>query len=300
MNGRFRPSVLVGSGTRRIMAVAFVLAGVAVVLLPRQAQFFLRAVGQPVADVVAIPIESMAPLTRGLRDGWNQVFPVHNLSEQNHELHQRVQQLRGEVNQWRERALAAERRAALVKFQRHAPIQTVAAQVIGRSTSNWYQGVVLNKGERDGIRVEMGVITPAGVVGQIVKTAGSTSIVLLMTDPNVAIPGLVQRTRDEGIVQGTPRRHVRMKYIPPLSPVRKGDVVVTSGLTDGFPRGVLIGEVARIEEREGDLFQTAELVPVVNFQRMEEVLIVTSARPVAAMPSIEQALDARENENAAQ
>lgn len=300
MNGRFRPSVLVGSGTKRIMAVVFVLAGVAVVLLPRHAQFFLHAVGQPVADVVAIPIESMAPLTRGLRDGWNQVFPSHNLSEQNHELHQRVQQLRGELNQWRERALAADRLAALVKFQQQTPIQTVAAQVIGRSTSNWYQGVVLNKGERDGIRVEMGVMTPAGVVGQIVKTAGSTSIVLLMTDPNVAILGLVQRTRDEGIVQGTPRSHVRMKYIPPLSPVRKGDAVVTSGLTDGFPRGVLIGEVARIEEREGDLFQTAELVPVVNFQRMEEVLIVTSAQPVEAVPSIEQALDSREHEKAAQ
>ncbi len=300
MNGRFRPSILVGSGTKRIIVVVFVLAGVAVVLLPRHAQFLLRAVGQPVADVVAIPIESMAPLTRGLRDGWNQVFPSRNLSEHNRELHQRVQQLRGEVNQWRERALATERRAALVEFQQRTPIQTVAAQVIGRSTSNWYQGVVLNKGERDGIRVEMGVMTPAGVVGPIVKTAGSTSIVLLMTDPNVAILGLVQRTRDEGIVQGTPRSHVRMKYLPPLSPVRKGDMVVTSGFTDGFPRGALIGEVARIEKREGDLFQTAELVPVVNFQRMEEVLIVTSARPVAAVPSIEQALDSRENENVAQ
>ena len=300
MNGRFRPAVLVGSGTRRIIAVVFALACVAFVLLPRHAQFFIHDVGQPLADVVAIPIESMASLTRGLRDGWNQVFSFHTISEQNHELHQRVQQLRGELNQWQERALAADRLAALVEFQQHTPIQTVAAQVIGRSTSNWYQGVVLNKGEHDGIRVEMGVMTPAGVVGQIVKTTGSTSIVLLMTDPNVAILGLVQRTRDEGIVQGTPQSHVWMKYIPPLSPVRKGDVVVTSGLTDGFPRGVLIGEVARIEEREGDLFQTADIVPVVNFQRMEEVLIVTSPQPVEAMLSIEQALDSRENENAAQ
>ena len=300
MSGRFRPSVLVGSGMRRIMAVVFVLACVAFLLFPRHAQFFLHDVGQPFADVVAIPIESMASLTRGLRDGWNQIVSFHNVSEQNRELHQRVQRLRGELNQWRERALAADRLAALVEFQQHVPIQTVAAQVIGRSTSNWYQGVVLNKGERDGIRVEMGVMTPAGVVGQIVKTAGSTSIVLLMTDPNVAILGLVQRTRDEGIVQGTPQSHVWMKYLPPLSPVRKGDVVVTSGLTDGFPRGALIGEVARIEEREGDLFQTAEIVPVVNFQRMEEVLIVTSPRPADAVLSIEQALDSRENEKAAQ
>ena len=105
MNGRFRPAVLVGSGTRRILAIVFVLACVAFVLLPRHAQFFIHDVGQPLADVVAIPIESMASLTRGLRDGWNQVFSFHTISEQNHDLRQRVQQLRGELNQWQERAL---------------------------------------------------------------------------------------------------------------------------------------------------------------------------------------------------
>ena len=85
----------------------------------------------------------------------------------------------------------------------------------------------------------MGVMTPAGVVGRIVRTSASTSIVLLTIDPNVAITGMVQRTRDEGMVQGTSQGLVLMKYLPPLSSVKTGDTVVTSGLTGGFPpRGV--------------------------------------------------------------
>lgn len=299
MNGRFRPVVLVGSGARRFIVVVFVIAGVAFALLPRQAQFLLQSVGKPVADLVAIPMESMATIDREIRDGWNHYLALQGVSEQNRELRRQVQQLQGELSQLREQVLASDRVASLLAFQRHASMQTLAANVIGRSTSNWYQGVVLNKGEDDGVRVEMGVITPAGVVGQIVKTAGSTSLVLLMTDPNVAVLGLVQRTRDEGIVQGTSQSQVRMKYLPPLSSVEQGDVVVTSGLSGGFPRGVLIGEVARVQERAGDLFQTADIVPVVNFRQLEEVLIVTSPRSSEAAFSLDHASASRENEKPA-
>jgi len=107
-----------------------------------------------------------------------------------------------------------------------------------------------------------------------VKVASSTSIDLLITDPNMAVTGLIQRTRDEGIVQGTAQGFVRMKYIPPLAAVKEGDTVVTSGLTGGFPRGLLIGQVLTVREREGDLFQTAHVAPVVDFGKLEEVLIV--------------------------
>lgn len=81
-----------------------------------------------------------------------------------------------------------------------------------------------------------------------------------------------------------------MKYIPPLSSVKTGDVVVTSGLTGGFPRGVLIGEVARVEESEDSLFHTAEIVPAVKFRYLDEVLIVVSPRSPEAMLSLDHAL----------
>jgi rod shape-determining protein MreC len=122
----------------------------------------------------------------------------------------------------------------------------------------------------------MGVITPAGVVGRVVKTTPATAIVLLASDPNNAIAGLIQRTRDEGIVEGTAQGGVHLKYIPLLSSVKTGDRVVTSGLVGGFPRGLAIGTITRIDKEEGALFQTAELTSEVDIGRVEEVLVIQS------------------------
>jgi rod shape-determining protein MreC len=98
--------------------------------------------------------------------------------------------------------------------------------------------------------------------------------VLLLTDPNNAIAGLIQRTRDEGIVEGVPQGRARLKYIPMLSAVKEGDRVVTSGLVGGFPRGLAIGTITSIDREEGALFQTGELAPEVDVNRVEEVLVI--------------------------
>ena len=289
MSGRFRSGVFWGSGVKRVSVAVLVAAFVVFALLPRQSQFLFHTLGEPLADFVAIPVKGMATLDRTLREWWMQYIALQGLSQQNRQLRETVEQLNREVNRLREQAYMAERLASLLEFQEDKSVRTVAARVIGRSVSNWYQGVILNKGEDDGIREQMGVITPAGVVGRIVRTSGATSVALLTIDPNVAIAGLVQRTREEGMVQGTSQGLVRMKYIPPLSSVKKGDAVVTSGLTGGFPRGVLIGEVSRVEESEDNLFQTAEIVPAVQFRYLDEVLIVLSPRSPDAMIPLDQA-----------
>jgi rod shape-determining protein MreC len=153
----------------------------------------------------------------------------------------------------------------------------IAAQVIGRDATNRYRAIILNKGESDGIKPDMGVVTPAGVVGRVVKTTGATSVVLLMTDPTNAIAGLIQRTRDEGIVEGTQQGLAQLKYIPLLSTLRDGDRVVTSGLVGGFPRGLVIGTITSIDKQEGALFQSAELMPEVDVGRVEEVLVIQTS-----------------------
>lgn len=290
MRGRFRPGVFWGSGVKRVSVAVLAIAFVVFALLPQQSQFLFHTIGEPLVDLVAIPVKGMATLDRTLREWWVQYVALQGLSQQNRDLRETIQQLRGEVNRLREQAYMAERLASLLEFQKDKSVRTVAARVIGRSVSNWYQGVILNKGEDDGIREQMGVMTPAGVVGCIVRISGSTSIALLTIDPNVAITGIVQRTRDEGMVQGTSQGLVRMKYISPFSSVKTGDAVVTSGLTGGFPRGVLIGEVARVEESEDGLFRTAEIVPAVKFRRLDEVLIVVSFRSPEAVPSLDHAL----------
>ena len=207
---------------------------------------------------------------------WNGYVALQTVREENRQLHRDIELLKGQNNQLRESMTAVQRYEALLNFKQQSPSQTLAAQVIGRDATNWYRGMILNKGENDGVRTEMGVITPAGVVGRVVKTNATSSVVLLVTDPNNAIAGVVQRTRDEGIVEGTSHGRARLKYIPLLSNVQAGDRVVTSGLTGAFPRGLAIGSLIQVEKSEGDLFQSAEIEPEVDLSKLDEVLIITA------------------------
>ena len=264
------------SGTTRVVLVLFALLLSVVFVLPTQSRNFLQRVGQPLAQVLAFPIRALAALDRSVRETWDGYVALREVYEENRGLKQEIQVLHRENSELRERAASSQRWAELLEFKQGAPFQTVAAQVIGRDASNWYRGLVLNKGERDGVNVEMGVITPAGAVGRVVKTTAFTAMVLLATDPHNAITGLIQRTRDEGIIEGSPHGRLRMKYLPLLSPIQVGDRIVTSGLTGGFPKGLAIGTITRVDKTEGDLFQSAEIMPEVDFSRLEEVMVITA------------------------
>jgi rod shape-determining protein MreC len=264
------------SGTTRVALVLFALLLSVAFVLPAQSRTFLQRVGQPLAQVIAVPIRALAAVDRSLRGAWDGYIALQEVYQDNQGLREEIQRLRRENNELRESAASSQRLAELLGFKQNAPFQTVAAQVIGRDASNWYRGLVLNIGERDGVGVEMGVIAPAGAIGRVVKTTAHTAIVLLATDPHNAITGIIQRTRDEGIVEGSPHGRLRIKYLPLLSSIQVGDHVVTSGLTGGFPKGLAIGTITRVDKAEGDLFQSAEIMPEVDFSRLEEVLVVTA------------------------
>ena len=266
------------SGTRRWILLLFALLLSLSFVLPKQSRTLLQNVGKPVAQVIALPLGALSAVDRSLKEAWTGYIALRQVHEENRRLRREVLYLRGQTHELQEVAASADRLAGLLEFKKQLKPETIAAQVIGRDATNWYRAIVLNKGERDGIQPDMGVMTPAGVVGRVVKASGSSSVVLLVTDPNNAITGMVQRTRDEGLVEGTAQGRARLKYLPLLSVVRAGDVVVTSGLTGGFPRGVVIGTIRGIERGEGDLFQTAEIDPQVDFSKLEEVLVITIPR----------------------
>lgn len=267
------------SGPKRAILFLLVFLLAVVFVLPTQSQGLLQNMGRPVADLVSFPLQGMAALKGGLSDMWEGYVALGDVHIENERLRREIEFLRGQNNQLRESAAATDRLAGLLEFRSHHWPSTVAARVIGRDSTNWYRGILLDKGERDGIQQDMGVITLAGMVGRVVKTTATSSVVLLVTDPNTAVTALIQRTRDEGLVTGTPRGLLRMKYIPLLSTMREGDIVVTSGLVGNFPKGLMIGVVKQIEKTQDDLFQSAELVPVVDFSKLEEVLVITAARP---------------------
>ncbi|HEY5627115.1 MAG TPA: rod shape-determining protein MreC [Nitrospira sp.] len=254
----------------------FICILAALFLFPNQSQGLLDVLDGPVGQLVRLPLEAIASLDQGISGMWQRYISLQAVEEENRQLRRDIEWLRGQNSQLREEAAATERLASLLQFKQQALPTMVAAQVIGRDATNRYRSVILNKGDNDGIQPDMGVITPAGVVGRVVKTTSVTSVVLLVTDPNNAIAGLIQRTRDEGIVEGTPQGRVRLKYIPLLSGVQDGDRVVTSGLVGGFPRGLAIGTITGIEKEDGALFQSAELALEVDVDRVEEVLVIQS------------------------
>ena len=260
----------------RLALVLAVVLLLGFLLLPSQLQNLFQQIGSPIGWVLSLPLRAAASVHDGTAELWAGFVALRGVEEENKELRRELEHLKGQNSQLREAAAASERLAALLEFKKQAALSMVAAQVIGRDTGNWYRTIILNKGESDGLQRDMGVITPVGVVGRIVKTTAVTSVVLLVTDPNNAIAGLVQRTRDEGIVEGTTQGLARLKYIPLLSNARPGDRVVTSGLVGGFPRGLSVGTITKIDKDELALFQSAELTPDVDVGRVEEVLVIQS------------------------
>jgi len=273
-------------GTRRVLLALCALLLAFVFVLPKQSRTLLHAVGKPLADLVAIPLELFSSADHRVGGIWDRYVALQTVQEENQQLRREIEFLRGQAADLREMAAANQRLGALLRFRANAPSKTVATRVVGRDATNWYHGILLDKGEQDGIQAEMAVITLTGAVGRVVKTRASSSVVLLITDPNNAVTSLIQRTRDEGIIEGTFEGAVRMKYIPLLSTVRVGDPVVTSGLTGRFPKGVPVGTITNIQKDEGELFQIADVQPDVDFTKLEEVLVVTVPRHVDEPASI--------------
>jgi rod shape-determining protein MreC len=119
----------------------------------------------------------------------------------------------------------------------------------------------------------MGVGGASGVVGTVVKVFPSAAVVLLITDRQSAVPAIVQRTREQGIVEGTAAGRLRLKYLPPSSGIREGDVILTSGLTTSFPKALMVGIVTRVGHEEGALYPEVEVVPSADLAAIEEVLV---------------------------
>lgn len=152
----------------------------------------------------------------------------------------------------------------------------IVARVIGQESNNFLNYMMLDLGEEHGIAVGMPVMTDQGLVGRISEVTATTSKVLLIDDANSAVNAILQSSRLNGVVRGTPSGDLVMDYIPQGQVFSVGEVVLTSGLGGRFPKGIPIGQVVEIRQRDIDVFQQAVVRPTVNFQRLEMVMVVTN------------------------
>jgi len=197
-----------------------------------------------------------------------------SVDDENRQLQDEVARLRQEVTQLQEQLGAAGRRDALESFGRELAARAMVAHVIGRDPTNWYQSVLIDRGQRDGLAVDMGVVVPDGVVGRVIKVMPKTAVVLLVSDRNSVVPGITQQGREEGLIEGAGGGQLRMKYVSTLAEVPIGELVMTSGLAGTFPKALPIGTVSAIERMPDAISQQLLLTPAINLNRLEEVLVL--------------------------
>jgi rod shape-determining protein MreC len=197
-----------------------------------------------------------------------------DLREENLRLREEVAGLRRAADERREQERAYHRLADILDYRQVTGYSITVAAVIGYDSTNFFRTVLINKGTRDGLRRNLAVVTPRGAVGRIIKVYEGSSRVLLINDRSSGVDALVQRTRDQGVVQGLGLNQCEMKYLSRQSDVAVGDLVVTSGMGGIFPKGVRVGTVKNVK-RGGYLLQKVEVSPTAFLDRLEEVVVLT-------------------------
>jgi rod shape-determining protein MreC len=211
----------------------------------------------------------------GTSDRWQQYVSLQDVRAENERLRTEVGNLQLQLQQ--ERALAQESRGlqALLDLKRSTKLATISAAVIAGGASPDFRTLTIDKGTSQGIRGDMAVVAPAGVVGRVITPSPRAAKVQLLIDRNAAVAGLVERSRAQGVVVGTGGDRLEMEYVPGTADIRAGDRVVTSGIDGIYPKGFLIGQIESVQRGAGD-YTSVVVKPAVELSALEAVLVVSS------------------------
>ena len=224
-----------------------------------------------------------AQVIGNVQEGWQNYFALQQIRRENDDLKQRVAQLEIKVQQERAQAEQTRTLQGLLKLQQDTAPPTLAANVIGASADAYFRTISIDKGTAEGLRTDMAVIAPAGVVGRIILPTRRAAKVQLLIDRNAAAAALIERSRAQGVVIGTGGGTMTMAYLPGSADVKVGDRVVTSGIDRIYPKGFVIGQIESLQRGAGE-FNGIVIRPAVDFSSLEAVLVVT-APPAPDVPA---------------
>ncbi|MBK5099917.1 MAG: rod shape-determining protein MreC [Desulfobacteraceae bacterium] len=237
-----------------------------------------RPIWNPVEQLI---IEATAPFQKLItqtvkitRNFWLNYFDLVNVRSENKALKRKNNALRMENNRYRELLATHQRLQELLQFSQTSNRPVLAAQVIGRDPTGWFESIIIDKGRLAGLKVDMPVVNASGVVGRTVSVSPDYAKILLIIDQNSAVDCLIQRSRDRGMVRGSSTEICKLEYVVKSSDVAIEDIVVTSGLGGVFPKGLPVGQVSNVKETSGELFKDIRITPAVDFSKLEEVLII--------------------------
>ena len=252
-----------------------VLIAVNVILLSitskRQSTFGLGRVGisfvAPFQEIVTRSVR----FTRGI---WQNYFFLVSAAHENETLKKSLNQFVEKDNEWHEIGLANSRLRNLLNFQKAPTHRVVAAEVISKDPSGWFKTVIIDKGRSDGLQKGLPVVLPTGIAGQVIEVSGRYAKVMLIIDRNSAVDALVQRSRARGIIKGASADQCRFEFVLRKHDVQIGDTVIASGLDGVYPKGLRIGRVSDLSERSSDIFYEITVTPFVDYEKLEEVLVI--------------------------
>ena len=214
---------------------------------------------------------------------WHNYFYLRGVRAENRNLKAQIERMSLEQVRISQDADQARRLQALLAFKEQFISQTMAAQVIGSSGSEQSRSLYIDKGENDGIKPDMAVITADGIVGKVLHAYPSTSLVLLINDQSSGVGAILEKSRLQGILRGTSAGEVVLEKVMSDETVPAGEMVLTSGGDGIFPKGLLVGRVTKVGAGS-DLFLNIRVRPAADLSRLEEVLVVTKIDERQAQP----------------
>ena len=249
--------------------------------------------GVPILEAVTFGV--FAEVERAISAGfssvrrvWTGYASLRNVQSQNEALTRQLEAAQVALQQQRALADRTRNLERLLALRDRSNLNTTAAEIIAAGATPDFRTLTIDKGTRDGVRADMAVIAPAGVVGRIVVPSTRAAKVQLLIDRNAAAGALVERSRAQGVVTGSGDARLRLDYVSEVGDVVVGDLVVTSGIDGIYPKGYVIGQVESIE-KSGTAYKTITVRPAVDFTSLEEVLVVLTPTPArkAAEGSVE-------------
>ena len=227
-------------------------------------------------SLVAPPEKAVHGSGSGLRHLWSNYFDLRNVRQQNQDLKEQLGRLQLEQAALLEDARQGQRLQALLAFREHYIYSTVPAQVIGTSGTDQSRLLYIDKGAKDGLKPDMAVITPDGIVGKLKDVYAHTSQVLMISDQTSGAGVLLESTRLRGVLRGNALGQPQIVNLLPDERVKPGDRVVTSGGDEIFPRGIAVGTVEEVvDDASNPPYVDILIKPAANLSHLEELLVIT-------------------------
>ena len=239
--------------------------------------------GVPVLQVATFGVfaevqRMSSAMVSSVRGGWTNYVSLRDVHAENEELKRQLADAQVQLQE--QRALAERSRGLLATLglRDRSNLKTLAADVIGAGATTDFKTVTIDKGTSDGVRADLAVMAPAGVVGRVVVSSVRAAKVQLLVDRNAAAGVLIERSRSQGVAIGAGDELLRMEYVSEVADVVVGDTVVTSGIDGIYPKGYVVGKVEAVE-KSGNSYKQILVRPAVDFSSVEEVLVVLTPAP---------------------